>query len=173
MRVLAGGDSRRGHYQNPKYIFKDNYKHKELAKKFFRWVEAAKEKICRGKNPTARVFSNLAKKLRWLILQDNTVINAVYKRTYCLINSIKSILCSDLFKGFVTRNLNHIKEAEYVKEDTVQDILPGVLNKFDQHRIAINAVHSTLSDHHKKKSIDCIEKTVEKMVEKVVHVRIR
>ena len=28
---LAGGDLRRGHYQNPRSTFKDNAKHKELA----------------------------------------------------------------------------------------------------------------------------------------------
>ena len=83
---------------------------------------------------------------------------------------MQCMFCSDLFKDFTAKLLKCIKETEHVKEDTVQDILPGVLNTFDQHRTAINAVHSTIFDHNKNTTIDCLENKVEKTVDKVVHV---
>ena len=77
------------------------------------------------------------------------------------------MFCSELFKDFATKVINHIKETEHVKENTGQHILPALLNKFDEHRIAIKAVHSTLSDHHKNTSIKCIEKTVKNIGDKI------
>ena len=43
------------------------------------------------------------------------------------------------------------------------------MNTFDEHRISIKALHITLSNHHKNTSIECIEKTLEK----VVHIRMK
>ena len=50
-----------------------------------------------------------------------------------------------------------------MSRNTVQDIIPGVLNKFDQHLIAINVVYSTLLDNYKNISIEYLEKTVDKV----------
>ena len=83
---------------------------------------------------------------------------------------MKNVFCSDLFKEFGAMLLKHIKETDHIREDKAQYILPEVLNKFEQHLIAINALHITLSEHHKNTSIECIDKTVEKTVDKVVHV---
>ena len=86
---------------------------------------------------------------------------------------MKSVFCSGLVKDFAANVLKHIKETGHVKEDIAQDILPGALNKFDQHHITINLVHITMSDHHKNTSIEYIDNTVEKTVDKVVHVRMK
>ena len=45
VRVLAGGNTRRSHYQNTRITFKGNAEHKELAKKFFPCFDATEEKI--------------------------------------------------------------------------------------------------------------------------------
>ena len=118
MCVLAGGDTRRGHYRNHRTTFKGNNEHKELAKKIFPWVKTAEEKISPAKNPIARVFLNLLKNLRWVILQDSAVLDIVYKRTH-FFNSMTNMFCSDLFKNFAAKISKHIKETDHVKEDTV------------------------------------------------------
>ena len=52
-------------------------------------------------------------------------------------------------------------------------MLTGALNRFDKHRMAIKAVHIALSDHQKNTSIECIEKMVERTVDKVVYVTMK
>ena len=79
------------------------------------------------------------------------------------------MFCFDLFKDFSVKLLKYIKDTDHIKKDIVEYILPRMLNKFDQHFIAINLVHHALSEHQKNKSIKCKEKTVKKIVEKVVH----
>ena len=75
---------------------------------------------------------------------------------------------SGLFKDFRGKLLTYINETERVKDDIAQDILPGMLNKFDEYCIATKAVHSTLSNHQKSTSIEYIEKTVKIPVDNVV-----
>ena len=99
MHALAGGDSKRDNYRNPRCIYKGDTKHTKLAKQFFPWVEVAEEQNSLGKNPTEIIFLNLLRNLRWITLQDSIFLNAVYKRTH-FFNIMRSVFFSDLFKGF-------------------------------------------------------------------------
>ena len=168
IRVLAGGDTRRGFYRNPRTTFKGDDTHNELAKNFFPWVEAAEVELPPGKNGTTRAFFNLLKNLRWVILQDSAVLIAVHKRAHFLFKHMKSVFDSELFKDFTCKLLHHIKEKDSVKDDTVENALPGVLRRMDQTNNAIKEVHNTVTEHHKSTSIERIEKTVQKTVDKVV-----
>ena len=96
----------------------------------------------------------------------------MHKRTYFISNSMKSVFGSDLFKDSIGKLVTHINETEHVKDNTVQDILVKVLNKTDEHRIAIKVVYRTLN-HQKNTLIECIEKTADNKVDELLHVRMK
>lgn len=173
MRVLAGGDTRRGYYRNPRITFKGDPMHNELAIKFFPWVEAAEAKLPIGGNPTARAFLNLLKNLRWVILQDSAVLIAVHRRKHFLFNHMKDVFDSDLFRDFTFKLLQHIKKTDEVKDNTIQHVLPGVLHKFDESKKVQIEVLKSIEEHQKNTSIECIEKTVEVTVDRVVNKRFK
>ena len=77
---LAGRDTRRDFFWNPRTTFNGDASHHELIKMLFPWIESAEAKIPFGKSATTRAFLNFLKNLRWVILHDSAVLIAVYKR---------------------------------------------------------------------------------------------
>ena len=104
MRVLAGGETRKGYYRNARVTFKGDPEHLALANNFFPWVESAEKTLKDGENPTARAFLNLLKNLRWVILQDAAVLKGKYNRHHFIFTNQRDVFESSLFLDFQRRS---------------------------------------------------------------------
>ena len=91
MRVLAGGDTRKGFYRNARIIFKGDPERLELANNFFSWVEEEESTILDGKTPTARAFISLLINLRWVILQDTVVLMGLHNHHHFIFHNQRNI----------------------------------------------------------------------------------
>ena len=144
MRVLAGGDTRKGFYRNARIIFKGDPERLELANNFFSWVEEEESTILDGKTPTARAFISLLINLRWVILQDSAVLTGLHKRNNFMFNDQRDVIDLTFFKDFQNKLLSHINQHESVKDETIENCLPGVLKKMDETNDAIKKFHETI-----------------------------
>ena len=116
MRVLAGGETRKGYYRNARVTFKGDPEHLVLATKVFPWVEIAEKTLKDGENPTARAFLNLLKNLRWVILQDAAVLKEQYNRHHFIFTNQRDVFESTLFLDFQRKLLAHIEKTECVED---------------------------------------------------------
>ena len=154
MRVLAGGVSKTGFYRNPRITFKGDPEHIELANRFFPWIESAEKQIPDGKNPTARAFLNLLKNLRWVLLQDSAMLMGCYNRNHFIFHNQRDVFDSPLFTDFQQKLLSHIKKHEVVKDETIENILPGVLKKMDKTNDAIKNINETMKKDREETRVD-------------------
>ena len=90
-----------------------------------------------------------------------------------IFNHINDVFDSVLFRDFTSKLLHHIKKSDEVKEDTIQHVLPSVLHKCYEIKTVQNEVLKSIEEHKKNTSIECIEKTVEVTVDKVVKKRFK
>ena len=83
MRAMAGHDSRRGFYVNPRSTFYGDETHAHLPGLIFPWLDAHIDKMEGTKGlHTAWGFLSLLKSLRWVILQDAAVLMGENKRDH-------------------------------------------------------------------------------------------
>ena len=96
----------------------------------------------------------MLKNLRWVILQDSAVLMGLYNRNHFIFNNQRDVFDSPLFHDFQNKLLSHIKKNELVKDETIENCLPGVLKKMDETNDAIKNVHETIKTDRENANVD-------------------
>ena len=169
MRAMAGHDSRRGFYVNPRSTFFGDDSHKHLPAMIFPWIDEQIDKL-HGKTDlhTAMGFLSLLKSLRWVILQDAAVLLGENKRDHFIYQSHPEIFASPAFLDFQTKMLAHIS---YTSENDpnfacVETILPGVNNRLDTNNRKVDNVDNNVTElrsefkDYRTESITVMKETV-------------
>ena len=76
---------------------------------------------------TSKAFLVCLRNMRWVILQDATILIKVHGRTHCLFDTFPHIFKSTLFADYEVKLLHHMNEALEPNDINVEKVLPGVL----------------------------------------------
>lgn len=166
MRALAGYDTRRGYYKNPRTRFKGDGKYDDLAAQIFPWVESEMDKLQAGEHQTARCFLQLLLNLRWVILQDCAVMIGRYKRNHFIFNHMSYVFESTSFKNYTTELLNFLSSNVDTNDDKVERILPGMLRRMDDQVQATKDMHDEMNTNFDNTNIDKLEDRMNRVVRK-------
>ena len=150
MRVMAGFDKRLGMHHNPRTTFYGQEKHKALVRMIFPWIETVQENVDLSDCPTARAFINFLINLRWVILQDSAVLIGIKKQSHFIINNMKHIFESELFKDYTQQMIQHLVSSKNTDPNAmdIDRILPGVNEKLMMGINATKNCHTEIKENN-------------------------
>ena len=165
MRVLSGGDTRRGFYRNSRTTFIDENKYGILAKQLFPWIENILLYTDLSNKPTARFFLNMLMNMRWVLLQDVAVMDD--KNREHVVFKLLPVFTCDLFLEFQQEILKHIEENDKVDTDAglIESVLPGLNNRMDEHSDELRLITKENREYRTKVTMPSIKSSVQSAVE--------
>ena len=114
MRVMAGFDARRGYHSNPRTIFFGEDRYKCLTLMIFTFIENKLDmlRLTTEECPTAKRFLELSQNLRWVIIQDCTVLKNKEQREHAIFEMFPHIFKFDLFQDFSKKMMDYLGERK-------------------------------------------------------------
>ena len=86
------------------------------------------------------------KNLRWVLLQDAAILIKVHGRSHCIFNIFEDIFQSELFNDYADKVLQYMDEANDPNDISIENVLPGVLHKFDEQQDSLNHIKDEIKE---------------------------
>ena len=96
------------------------------------------------KHPKLSWFSS--KTLRWVILQDAAILIKVHGRSHCIFNIFEDIFQSEIFNDYADKLIQYMDEANDPNDISIENVLPGVLHKFDEQQDSLNHIKDEIKE---------------------------
>ena len=109
---------------------------------------------------TSKAFLVFLRNMRWVILQDATILIKVHGRTHCLFNTFPHIFKSTLFADYGDKLLRHMDDALEPNDIDIEKVLPGVLQKFERQHECMNEIKDNIATLGRTMSCDVISNDI-------------
>ena len=160
LRALAGFPKEKGKYRSARTTFQGEHQHQVFAKKIFPCADAIVGDNEINNHKTSKAFLVFLRNMRWVILQDATILIKVHGRTHCLFNTFPHIFKSTLFADYGDKLLRHMDDAIEPNDIDIEKVLPGVLQKFERQHECMNEIKDNIATLGRTMSHDVISTDV-------------